>query len=273
MRGRRDHLLPQGYLKGFTYPDQRHLLSVYDLRSQKWFESRPGKVAAIRGFYDYSPGTAPDQTADQAFKEFEEQFPIVRRELLASGFRGWRSNMEFLLSYAQMLRVRSELFREQQLADARQSTMLRITEVFPDPATGNTSFRYEPLVEDADARATRFRNMAITNMRSEIAKGPALFAHFNWCIRLATDPTNPVPTSDMPIIVDGKVPTLEMALKAPNTYFFFPLCWQACLIGSPVGGNFDVEIDTFHPTLLKTVQSRYLNATCRFAYAPAQIDT
>lgn len=179
--------------------------------------------------------------------------------------------MEFLLGYAQMLRARSELFREQHLADARQSTMLRVTEVFSDPATGNTSIKYEPLTEQAETRETLFRNMAITKMRSEIAKGPALFSHFQWCVRRATDPINPVITSDIPIIVDGKASTLETALKEPNTYFFFPLCWQACLIGSPVGGRFDVEIDDFHPTLLKTVQSRYLNAGCRFAYAPAQI--
>jgi hypothetical protein len=79
-------------------------------------------VAAIRGFYDYSPGSTPDQTADQAFKEFEDKFPNVRRELVAGNFSGWRSHLEFLLRYAQMLRARSELFRHQVLVDVRSRT-------------------------------------------------------------------------------------------------------------------------------------------------------
>jgi hypothetical protein len=108
-RGRLDHLLPQGYLDGFTDPANPGQLCVYDVRRRRWFESGSARVAAIRGFYDYSPGSAPDETADQAFKTFEERFPNVRRELIAENFTGWKSRLEFLLEYAQMLRARSEL--------------------------------------------------------------------------------------------------------------------------------------------------------------------
>ena len=59
-RGRRDHLLPQGYLEGFTNPSKPGRLSVYSIERRESFESAPRGVAAIKGFYDYSPGSVPD---------------------------------------------------------------------------------------------------------------------------------------------------------------------------------------------------------------------
>jgi len=71
------------------------------------------------------------------------------------------------------------------------------------------------------------------------------------------------------IIVEGKAPTLEAALVALETLFFFPVCWQACLIGSPT--KFDVPTEAFCASNLKTLRSRYLKTECRFAYAPTRI--
>ena len=139
LRGRLDHLLPQGYLNGFTDPSTPGQLSVYDIRNQRWFESGTARVAAIKGFYDYSHGSDPDKTADEAFKEFEEKFPNIVRELVGKGFSSWQEHLDFLLGYAQMLRARTELFREQELAQARQATILRVKEVFQDPKTGQTA--------------------------------------------------------------------------------------------------------------------------------------
>jgi Protein of unknown function (DUF4238) len=151
-RGRLDHLLPQGYLEGFTNPSTPGRLSVFSIERQRWFESTPRKVAAINGFYDYSPDSAPDQTADQAFKEFEDRFPNVRRELVASGFSGWQSHLDFLLRYAQMLRARSELFREQTVTNARQQRIVRVKEVLNE-----TTLSYEELTETVEEREKIFR--------------------------------------------------------------------------------------------------------------------
>jgi hypothetical protein len=92
----------------------------------------------------------------------------------------------------------------------------------------------------------------------------------HWCLRLATDAANPVVTGDDAVIVEGKVPTLEAALGDQRTLCFFPVCWLACLIGSP--SKFDVETDIFHASDLKAVRSLYLKAEgCRFAYAPTRL--
>jgi Protein of unknown function (DUF4238) len=269
-RGRLDHLLPQGYLEGFTNPSTPGRLSVFGIERQQWFESTPRKVAAINGFYDYSPDSAPDQTADQAFKEFEERFPNIRRELVANRFSGWQSHLEFLLRYAQMLRSRSELFRKQTVTNARQKRMVRVKEVFNDPASGKTSIKYEELTETAEEREKFFRNMAITTMRLEIAKGAAFFSQLHWCLRIATAVTDPVITGDDAVVVEGKVPTLEAALTDADTLIFFPVCRHACLIGSPA--KFDLETEAFHASDVKLLQSRYLKGECRFAYSPKRLD-
>jgi hypothetical protein len=85
-RDRLDHILPQGYLDGFSDPRTAGQLSVFDLKREKWFESGTRGVAAQRGFYDYSPKGSPDQTADEAFKKLEGEFPLKRDELVANNF-------------------------------------------------------------------------------------------------------------------------------------------------------------------------------------------
>lgn len=269
LRGRLDHLLPQGYLNGFTHPSTPGQLSVYDIQNQRWFESGTARVAAIRGFYDYSHSGDPDKTADEAFREFEEKFPNIIRELVGKGFSNWQEHLNFLLGYAQMLRVRTELFREQELAQARQATMLRVTEVFQDPKTGQMAIRYAPLTEtDAELETLR-RNMSITKMRSEIDKGPAFFSTMHWCLRVTEDRSDPVITGDNPIIVEGQAPTLGAALDDPRTLVFFPVCWQACLVGSR--GSFKVDTDSFYACYLRRLRSRYLRTDGRFAYSPTRV--
>jgi Protein of unknown function (DUF4238) len=265
-RGRLDHLLPQGYLEGFTNPSTPGRLSVFSIERQRWFESTPRKVAAINGFYDYSPDSASDQTADQAFKEFEDRFPNVRRELVASGFSGWQSHLDFLLRYAQMLRARSELFREQTVTNARQQRIVRVKEVLNE-----TTLSYEELTETVEEREKIFRNMAITTMRREIAKGAALFSALHWCLRMAPAVTDPVVTGDDAVLVQHKTPTLEAALTDANTLVFFPICRHACLIGSPA--KFNLETEAFDFRDQKVLQSRYVKGECRFAYSPKRLDS
>jgi hypothetical protein len=262
-----DHILPQGYLSGFTGYSNRGKLWVLDLKQRRWFESGTRNVGAVRGFYDYSPGSAPDQTADEAFARLEGQFPNVRRELVSGGFSAWTSHLSFLLEYAQMLRARSKLFREHALLGARHSTILEVQEVVQEP--GKTELKARPLVlGDAD-RETLLRNMTITKMRGEIAQGSGLFSKLNWCLRFTTNSANPVITAEDPVIVEGRAPTLERAFQDPETLIFFPVCWQACLIGSLT--EFDTKTDAFLQSDLGTLQVRYLSSACRFVYSPTRL--
>jgi hypothetical protein len=71
-----DHILPRSYLDGFVNAPVDGTLSVFDLRQRRWFESGTRNVGAARGFYGYAPGSAPDQTADEAFASSKRGFPM-----------------------------------------------------------------------------------------------------------------------------------------------------------------------------------------------------
>ena len=257
-RNRLDHVLPRGYLDGFTNPSNQGQLSVFDLQRNLWFETGTAVVGAAKGFYDYTPGSVPDQTADEAFAELEGGFPAVRSRLVAGGFSAWVTQLDFLLKYAQMLRARSRLFREHALTQARQATILRVEEV-PQQEP-------KPFVPGE----TLLRNMTITQMRMEIAKGSGLFAKLHWCLRLTSDFTDPVITAGRLFFVDSTAPMLDEALRDAGTLIFFPLCWQACLVGSPA--KFDIETGGFHQPDLKGLQMRYLQSDCRFVYSPVRLE-
>ncbi|MBZ5682177.1 MAG: DUF4238 domain-containing protein [Acidobacteriia bacterium] len=70
-RDRWDHVLPQGYLNGFTNPSNQGKVCVFDRQRQRWFDTGTAGVGAIKGFYDYPQGTEPDQTANKAFAGLE----------------------------------------------------------------------------------------------------------------------------------------------------------------------------------------------------------
>jgi Protein of unknown function (DUF4238) len=216
--GRLDHLLPRSYLEGFTNPSEPGQLCVYDVHGERWFESGVAGVAGQIGYYDYSlgPGSQRDQTADQAFRKLEDRFPNVRRELIANRFSGWRSHLEFLLSYAQMLRARSERFRGD---TSRQldKRLTRATEVFRDEGAEQARIVFEHFIESA-TRDTLLKNASITIMRGEIAKGPALFSHMYWCLRLVENVSDPFITSDDAIIVEMHVDLVE---RSRTTGFYF----------------------------------------------------
>ena len=125
------------------------------------------------------------------------------------------------------------------------------------------------MTETGEERDTLFRNLTITTMRAEIAKGAAFFSNLHWCLRLAVDVANPVITGDDAVIVEGKAPTLEAALTDGGTLILFPLCRHACLVGSPA--KFEVETEAFQAFDLKRLQALYLRGRCRFSYSPKRL--
>jgi hypothetical protein len=263
-RNRLDHILPQGYLEGFTIPSKQGRLCVFDIKRRRWFESSPVRVAAQYGYYDYSESSEPEATADQAFAEFEVTFPPLVRELVARNFSGWERHIEFLVRYAQMLRARSDLFRQEVMNEASNATFLKVEEIL----SGNKIRYTEMDIRNDPARDTCFKNMSITKMRAEIEKGAGFFAGWNWHLRLTDDVANPVITADNPItlIGFGATATREEALNRHDTLLMFPVCWQACLVASQQ--EFE-ERASIPPEMQERMYRLYLNqADGRFAYSP-----
>jgi hypothetical protein len=87
-KGRRDHYLPQGYLRGFIDPgrvNEPQPLFKLDIASRKWTERSTKQLGHVTGFYDYA-GTGPEleclPSPDETFLELENEFPIVRENFL-----------------------------------------------------------------------------------------------------------------------------------------------------------------------------------------------
>jgi hypothetical protein len=272
IRSRLDHHLPQGYLEGFAGPLANGQLSVFDRQAGHWFESGPAGVGAIRGFYDYSEGLQPGETADQAFKDLETKFPVVRRALVARGFSDWKKELDFLLAFAQMLRTRSPLFRDQSIDQARRLTIVRIDEILPPEPSKIESRRLVTPIKCSRhvPGEPELRNKAITDMRMEISKGGAWMSHMQWCLRTTRNPAEPFVTCDVPVVMQCSTPTLAEALEDRGTLLFFPVCWGACLAGSPA--KFDNEIDTLAPDDMTKLRDLYLKSAIRFVFSPIRIN-
>lgn len=276
-RNQLDHILPRGYLEGFTIPDTKERLHVFNIERRTWFETSIGNVAAENGYYDYALDGEPDETADQAFSEFEANFPPFRREMAASQFSMWTKHRDFLVRYAQMLRARSTLFREHILKDLGNATFMQLGEELERRPSltrpGEFEFKYrysEFKPHNEQHRGGFFKNISITKMRQEITRGACDFASWHWCLRFTTDVTKPFVTSDNAVGLMGPAPSLAEAMAHPDTLFLFPFCWQACLLGSP--RKFDVETDAIDQALRAELQRLYLNEnSCRFAYSPHPI--
>jgi hypothetical protein len=226
-------------LAGFTDTGQSDgRLYAFNIERKNWFGSSPGSVGAERGFYDYSENSKPDATADDAFFEFETSFPRIRRELVASNFSGWTKHLDFLVRYSQMLRARSPLFRDEVLKELGSTTLFKLGEVLetrpsPDkPGESETVFRYSEFKPQGSERDTLFK-LSITKMREEIKKGAGEFTGWHWCLRLTTNMAAPFITADNAVgLIGSGQKSRDEAMYQTDTIFVFPVCRQACLMGS-----------------------------------------
>jgi hypothetical protein len=107
-------------------------------------------------------------------------------------------------------------------------------------------------------------------MREEMKKGPDWLANFNWAFRYTTSPADPVITAEQPLVSIGKNSNLAAAMSDPETFIYFPICWQAFLFGS--NKRFDSETEEFHPDVLRRVRRAYLENGKHFLVSPQKID-
>jgi hypothetical protein len=274
-RNRRDHYLPQGYLKGFIDPARKNMARpfwMFDLETKIWSMESPGSVGWERGFYDYADGTSELEHSDLTFKRFEDEFPNVRDHLLQRNFKGWAKQQKpFLLEYMQMMRARSPLYISQKTEQHGNMRMVKITEVIsPTEVKVDTLEPYPPPAEFV-------RNRTITAMREEIQKGADWMENFNWCLRYTRNVAEPFVTGTQPITVEGRypdsnnAPVLDDALKDRNTVIWFPLCWQACLVGAL--DRFDEGTAEADPSLVHHVRELFFRPTTGYVISPSKIES
>jgi len=265
---RRDHYLPQGYLRGFIDPARRGFsqpLWHFDILNGLWSQRSPREVGYRNGFYDYVTDEIGLGTADSVFAEFENAFPNIRAEIIANRFANWKDHRDFLLRYIQMIRARSLLFFDQKKTEGSTLRAWTIDEISPD----RKSVKVRPITPEPLPDAF-IKNWTITEMRGEIQKGAAWLNDFNWALRYCDSPRSPFITSEIPFVSQGHRSSLADALQDPETLLFFPLCWQACLIGSRQ--VFDLDTDGFSDLDMRTFRRMYRESANLFLLSPSPLD-
>lgn len=226
-RGRKDHYVPQGYLRGFIDPARKGYdkpLWVLDVTRSTWIERSASQVGFRLGFYDYSEDGVADATADEAFSRFENQLPQVRQRIRAEGYESWVRHRPFLVSFAAMMAARSPLFRTQVLS------------------------AISPSLADAANRDALAKNFSITLMRSEIERRAAEWEQFDWVLGYTSNPEQPFVTSDQAVGMRGSGVDQTTAWERNDFWLWCPLSWDMCLIGSslPLRGPLTAAIGPSH---------------------------
>lgn len=172
---RKDHITPQGYLRGFIHPDRYNVprpLWVLDVQRGRWYQRNPSEIGFAHGYYDYAVGSRPDATAEDAFMRLENDFPRVRDQIRRDGYANWPRHRDLLVAFAGMMAARSAMFRGQAEAEVLGS-----------------------LRGHADGESLA-KNYAITRMRSEIEARRQTWPAWYWVLGYTVDPADPVVTSD-----------------------------------------------------------------------------
>lgn len=275
LRGRKDHWLPQGYMRGFigsSRSEEHKPLWCYDRYESKWKTVASSEIGQGVGFYDYANGT--DYSAvthpDSVFARLEREFPLVREELAVNRFENWEVMKDFLLEFMQMLRARSPLAIQQHQAEGRKVRAAMVTSVDSEQKRVTVdSFELRPLPE------SKVRNWAISKMLEDVKAGASWGSNMNWCLRytgnefdpFCTSDQSPVVTGDAPGPAPGEVVSFEL-LGQPETLLIFPLSWQACMLGSP--REFDVKYDVATPHLLERLRNQQKENCNRFVISPVR---
>ena len=93
---------------------------------------------------------------------------------------------------------------------------------------------------------------------------------FHWCLRYTDSPFDPVITAEQPLVSAGPYNNPVNGLTHPDTLIYFPLCWQACLVGNV--HRFDTETDRFVPAFLQTVRRMYRDNKAKFLISPQRLN-
>jgi hypothetical protein len=244
---------------------QKQPLWHFDIPNGTWSERSPREVGYRLGFYDYATSEIGLETADTTFAELENEFPKVCRELISGKFENWKEHLDVLLRYAQMMRARSLLFFDQKRVEGQGLRAWTVEEVSAD----RKSVKVKSMTPESLPPAF-VRNWTINQMRAEIQKGAAWLNDFNWALRYCDSPVAPFVVSELPLVLYGPQSKPEDAIRDPESLLFFPLCWQACLIGSRQ--YFDIETGKFGEEDMRVARRMYRQSAELFILSPTQLD-
>jgi hypothetical protein len=164
----------------------------------------------------------------------------------------------------QMMRARSILFFEQKRVEGKNLRAFVIDKVNPDGMSATVSSLTPSELPDEF-----IKNWTITEMRTEIQKGAAWLGGYDWALRQCISVEDPFVSSESPLIISGSASDAEQNAKHPDSLVFFPLCWQACLVGSRRA--FDVKTDVFLGEDMRKFHRMYRQTAKLFLVSPRRL--
>jgi hypothetical protein len=246
------HVLPQGYRRGFICDcaqakagAKRHFVmdlcrppgvgTQFPLRQWIARSTRPGGREA--GFYEVDSVPDPDFT----FWPKEAYIPTLVSLLRASNYWDWTKHRRRLVRYAQMLYLRSRLFREEYAASRGLST-------------------------------EACKGESIRVMLDQLRECPVPLARLKLQLLISRDCRWPFITSDCPVVMENTSPQKLSRLEAITdrfTYVIWPISWDMCLIGSvdplPLGEVLDV------PSMVDYARKLISRSAREFLISPHQL--
>ena len=76
-------------LTGFIAPGRESLHRCMRPHTGEWNYKSPAQIGYEVGFYDFANDALDVEHADTTFKEMENQFPVIRAQLVTNRFEGW----------------------------------------------------------------------------------------------------------------------------------------------------------------------------------------
>ena len=268
-KNRRDHILPQGFLRGFIDPariESERPLWYFDVQKNAWSERSTSEVAHGKGFCDYKGNVSDVEHPDITFSELERKYPLVRERII-SNFPKWTEHQDFLMRFMQMMRVRSYLFFEQKHKEGKgieawqvdsvdyEKNQIKLKSMTPNPLT-----------------LAQIKNRTITQMREEIQKGADWMPGFHWVLRYCESPADPFITTEQPLILHSRPSaSVQEAFNHPDAMLLFPLCWQACLVASR--NRLDIETAKLSSAEMREFRAIYRQMATLFIISPRKLES
>jgi len=261
-------------MQGFIGPsrkDKTRPLFCFEKKTQQWRPVSTREIGKGEGFYDYAEGTDYDAVThpDSVFEGLEKQWRSKREQMERDKFASWAKHKNFLIEFMHMLRARSPMAMEQQRTVAGSYRVAQITDIFSHPTnTGLTGVKVDAMTP-YPMPAPALRNTVIGQMLADVQSGASWASNTDWCLRYTDEENNPYTTTDQAVIVQGalEVPAVTPEVLAhPDTIVIFPLCWQACLFGSPL--KFDLSYGRADPQQPLSLRREQKQRCDRFVISP-----
>jgi hypothetical protein len=262
-------------MQGFIGPSRKEKeprpLFCFEKETKEWRSVSTKEIGQGEGFYDYAEGTDYDAVThpDSVFADLERQWRSKRELMERDKFASWAKHKDFLIEFMHMLRARSPLAMEQHRTVAGSYKVVQVTDIFPHLTNvGLTGIKVDTMTP-YPMPAPAVRNTVIRQMLADVQSGASWAKDMDWCLRYTDEENNPYTATDQAVIVQGTliVPAVTPEVLAhPDTIVIFPLCWQACLFGSPL--KFEVSYYRAHPQQLLSIRDEQKQRCDRFVISP-----